>query len=403
MKASWLLLITFGMVLGCGMQSCSPSRAPVKLPAIDLSPTSFAKEHVNLSEIGSSIEYVFLETTKESIIGSLGKLRFSENFILAYDDQIINLKLFSRNGKFIRTIGRCGKGPGEFIGIEDCTINEQENRIIVSAGFQKKIIIYHLDGTLVSEFPVTINAHYLFDFGSSLLLGTKFPLQHFNDQFNLHFTDFKGNSLLRGLPRPIKEMKGHGEIAYNNRYRYYDTLCLWEGCFDTIYGITKDLQITPRWRIINSGEYIGYDGYMSGQSDRLWELGKYYIGKIFETTDYFFIEYGKNHQVYTLLLSKKDQKIRNVKLRNESINHSWGFENDIDGGYPFWPNGIIDQNTLYSILSVSTLKEYYRSQKNSATSNPFNNNTLREKVGTMDDLGNPIIMIVTEAFTSHYD
>jgi hypothetical protein len=211
----------------------------------------------------------------------------------------------------------------------------------------------------------------------------------------LHFIKANGDQISRQLPRPLKELKQPYEIAFNSQFNYCDTLCIWDGCFDTIYGVTHDCKVTPRWRIINSDKYIGYDGFMTGQTDVLWETGKYYLGQIYETTNYFFIDYSKDHKYHTLLVIKDKDKITDVILENPNINHGVGLINDLDGGYPFWPVGTVNEKTLYTMINVFTMKEYFMNNSNQLNdSNREKHSILKKRLDEMTDIDNPILILV---------
>ncbi len=376
-----------------GFYACKTNIKDDKLQTLDLSSDTFKKEFVNLSDIASSIEYVFFETTEKSIISSYRGIKVTENYVLLNDGKMKRLLLFSRHGKFLREIGRSGKGPGEYTSIDGFTLNEQDNRIIINASSQRKLVFFTIDGVFVRDETIDFPVHYLNDFGNSIALGTHFPIQAETDSFNLHFIDGEGKQIARRLPRPLKELRRPFEVAFNNRYNYHDTLCIWDGCFDTIYGVTKDQRITPRWQIINSSKYIGYEGFMTAQTDKLWEAGKYYIGKIIETPHYFFVDYSREHTYHPLLINKANKTVSHVILKNPNLTSA--VNNDLDGGYPFWPEGVIDENTFFMLFNVITIKEFLSNSPVIAEEKiKEKNDLLRKKIDSLTDLDNPILMIV---------
>lgn len=75
---------------------------------------------------------------------------FSENFLLILD-RIHGLLKFDKNGSFIRTIGKKGEGPEEYIIPYAIHLNEKENSVLV-ADWEKRIVIsYDLDGNFDSS------------------------------------------------------------------------------------------------------------------------------------------------------------------------------------------------------------------------------------------------------------
>ncbi len=116
---------------------------------------------VALSEIADEIKTIDLELTDQSMIG---KLYFGERVLLMEDYIVIKdglhmVYLFDCNGKFIRTIGSKGQGPGEYTHVSDIAVDER-NQFIYIAGDQK-ILQYHFNGCFISEQTVPGNIEYL--------------------------------------------------------------------------------------------------------------------------------------------------------------------------------------------------------------------------------------------------
>src|SRR5665648_694175 len=67
----------------------------------------------NLTEIGSTITYVPLETSEKSLLGDLFQITASNSFITVKDN-FSSVLIFDASGDFLRQISRKGRGPGEF-------------------------------------------------------------------------------------------------------------------------------------------------------------------------------------------------------------------------------------------------------------------------------------------------
>ena len=104
---------------------------------------------LNVSEIAEEITKIELELTDESLINpdNVNSIHVSEKYIIV--GQTFKILVFNRNGKFIRSIGSKGQGPGEYTGIHNLVIDEKNNRIFVNAS--PKIICYDLNGKLLKE------------------------------------------------------------------------------------------------------------------------------------------------------------------------------------------------------------------------------------------------------------
>lgn len=80
----------------------------------------------------------------------------SDGSIVVADQQGQHLKVFSADGKYVRTIGKAGSGPGELgLGIAAVAIAPADTLIVADGGNQR-VNIYLLDGTFIRSFPLDI-------------------------------------------------------------------------------------------------------------------------------------------------------------------------------------------------------------------------------------------------------
>jgi len=118
-KYSILKLSAFTFLLGLIM-SCSKTyksnnqNTADNVLHINL-PDKKSDELCKVSSIADTIIYVPLETNSKSFFGYLRSIAMNESYIVVNDRK--RIMAFQRNGKFIGQVGKEGKGPGEFIGI----------------------------------------------------------------------------------------------------------------------------------------------------------------------------------------------------------------------------------------------------------------------------------------------
>lgn len=68
----------------------------------------------------ASVRFVPLETKTECLMGGLKQIQVTDSFIFVVTAKRKGqVMMFDRNGKFLRKIGRYGKGPGEHIYVEN--------------------------------------------------------------------------------------------------------------------------------------------------------------------------------------------------------------------------------------------------------------------------------------------
>lgn len=108
-----------------------------------------------LSKIIDKCEFIQLETNDSSLFERVYHVGISDNYIAIHSYGRHPIKLFNRQGKFIRNIGTIGRGPGEFTSLYGIQIDEPNNRIYLTpfAGAEY-IISYDMDGILKQNIPL---------------------------------------------------------------------------------------------------------------------------------------------------------------------------------------------------------------------------------------------------------
>ena len=135
------LLLSFLLI------SCSNTLKNSEL--IEISVDTDQTVSLQLSEITENVRAVELETTVESMINPdriSRVLTLDGNVIIVQSNKIL---LFNPDGKFIRSIGSKGQGPGEFISIRNVAADEKNNRLFVISN--PKIICYNINGNFLRE------------------------------------------------------------------------------------------------------------------------------------------------------------------------------------------------------------------------------------------------------------
>ena len=94
-------------------------------------------ESIPLSELCAQMKTIILETNEHALITNVGSLQVHKDLIIVKDEKDFfdnsrretGVYAFNREGKFIRKYGNRGGGPGEYISVNDFTI-DTENEII---------------------------------------------------------------------------------------------------------------------------------------------------------------------------------------------------------------------------------------------------------------------------------
>lgn len=98
----------------------------------------------------ASVSYVPLETTDSCLISNVSNLVMDDEFIFVENGKTQQIFQFTREGKFVRQLGRAGNGPGEYApyAIESMTLDSSRREIYLNAR-QLPAWVYSYDGTFL--------------------------------------------------------------------------------------------------------------------------------------------------------------------------------------------------------------------------------------------------------------
>ena len=84
-----------------------------------------------------SVKIIPLETNKSCLLAYISKIQVIDSFILVLDKTLArSLYVFDREGRFIRKIGTFGQGPGDYVQINDFTIDRDSKTVYIKDGFR---------------------------------------------------------------------------------------------------------------------------------------------------------------------------------------------------------------------------------------------------------------------------
>ena len=156
MKNNYFILLMLTSLLF----SCSNRTTNSELPEIPVD----MEQNISLplSEIAEEITAIELELTDESLINPdrIKRIIVAENDIIVA--QMNSIFIFDKDGKFVRSIGSKGQGPGEYNNIRNLALDERNKRLFVNS--TRKIICYDLDGNFLREsFPFQQGNVHVYD------------------------------------------------------------------------------------------------------------------------------------------------------------------------------------------------------------------------------------------------
>ncbi len=382
---SFILFISvFLLHSGCkpsSQQEIKSSAKEVTLPyIIDIEKNIDNVKELPVSLIAKNLEYIPLETKKNCLLRKVSKLVFTDSFIFVSDFN--KLLQFNRKGKFIRQIGKNGKGPGEYVYVMSFDIDYYSNQVYIM-DYSPRIEVFDFSGNYIRQFDRSkiISYQFLgFDKDKLIFHFANMPKHYDPTEVSLMITDTKGN--------PLKEFKNYKKrkskpgimVSESPLYSYNNKFYFMEFLNDTLFSVEED-KLKP-YAIIKLGNWKMDPDPTCKDKKEIKELeSKLWITRIIENEKFLFInmEFGFNDSLKFCAFNKRKGEL--TVLRNSSL------QNDIDGGFSFLPKYIYNDNIFVDYMDASVFLEKITS------TGEISNPELSQLTSQIKEDDNPILII----------
>lgn len=149
MKRVVCFALMLAVAAGCN-RTKSNADLDASAPVLDLA--SSCEQVSDLSDYIADVKIVRL-APEPAIYSGAGKILTRDGKFLILSDNFVE---YNADGSFSKTIGRVGRGPGEFVAVTDFCIDDEAGQLICLAP-DNKVLRYSLeDGSLVSELPTVL-------------------------------------------------------------------------------------------------------------------------------------------------------------------------------------------------------------------------------------------------------
>jgi hypothetical protein len=371
--------------------------ACLEIEKIVLSKDMMEEQPIGLSHFAEKIQYIPLEINDSSVIHRVDKVLFYAAFCVVIDSKSSAIFVFDTVGHFIRKIEHYGKGPGEYLKIADAAISKDGNIYVVDSE-QSKLICYSLEGKIIAEASHFPERSFRVATLQEEDIVTWLPRGQFvhNKHFSLAVYNQSMEKINRMVDRSSEQLtvKDAWEMPFYKASileTYLDTLTFWEFRYDTVYRIIDAKTYFPRY-------YLDYEDKMP--MDVIFtdpEAVNYTNIRNYLEIDQYIFFYGSNHNKVIQIVYNKREKT------GKRIPFTWygteilGAQNDIDGGWNFWPMDVVDSNRVYDVFYACDVKECMDNGEILCKSplNPVLYDKMRQMAKSSTIMDNPIIAIVT--------
>lgn len=404
---SILTVILLSFLFSCSLFKKKQNEA---IETIDLTEGIVNKKPHNLSEIAKDIDLIKLETTEECLIGKIYQTFFvSDKIIIIDKDQQQSGKnyngivlVFNRDGKFLNKIGSRGKGPGEYSNINAATVDRKNEHFYIS-DMGSKWMKYDLSGNFIKEskLPFWANRFQIFD--DKIYFYFNPTTRDQNDNYYFSICDLELNE----IKKVLKCNTGRGSLGSKVLYKTEGQMRYWNILnHDTVYNVDKEFGLSAKY-YLEYPDKVPYEYLID-------VFGK--LNNNIHLTRFSYLRETKEYIFASLIYKRRDSR---VVFRKEDgfvfgpENHNWetmytnyghGFNNDLNGGLPFWPVNKIDDKTVYSHFNILDFKEYIKERKEHIDDGTYEElniklskkqEELEEMISNSSESDNPVLVIVT--------
>jgi len=358
------------------------------------------KIQVNLSELTDDIEYIKLETNEKCLLHPRAEYFFTDEYI--FIDNSSHILQFDRSGKFIKQIGKPGRGPGEIGLIRMLSVLDEKKQLVVQTNWARKLYYFSYDGDFLKTVKVedirrikAIPGERLVYFAGCVYGYEDYMFALLNttgdtlDVVNNHYK-------WENKTGRVGTMSFHLFIPF---YFYNNTISFKSMHNDTVYHVSGD-SIKPEY-LIELGKYQLPQEYRvevpsSGWFQEFAEISKgYRFCSVFEAKESLYIsssDYQDDIQ-YNMIYNRP---AGSGSLLVDNNNEPGMILNDIDGGPSFWPLGTVNDSTVYMpILPLKLIDKDLRDKLTNAEGvDPEKKNQLIRMIDGLNENDNPVLMIV---------
>jgi hypothetical protein len=349
-----------------------------------------------LTELSSDIKYLKLETRPECMLDQIMKVLVDNNlvFVHSHSNPAGHLFIFSNSGKFIRQIGKQGRGPGEYSSVHDFTI-DRENKKIYLIDSMGKLFVYDYSGKCLKTEKIVSEPSGITYYNKHLFMVQSWPTYFLNKGFAVTIRDLEQNKPdLKLINRKyIKFDKQIQDVVYNSNFWFSSnnqgSVSLIEAKFDTLYHISTDGKIEPRYLFDLTNKTPQNLFFVQEYDDALTKYSSYSL--IIETDNYIILRILHRSQFYLYFFNKNTGKLlkQNTNMLKQNI------YNDYDGGLPYTPRGLADKNVIFAIQSPSKIKEKLENPDKLMIKNTAAYTFIKDLTKDAEITDNPILVFVT--------
>ena len=377
----FVLPVWFLILYGCESSSSSPERDLAEnVITID---DSELDEQYKASDIFENLTLIPLETTDESLIGSINKILIIDTVIYIMDAKSKAIMLFNTKGKYITKIVRRGAGPNEYIELNDFTVLTNGDIVILDA---RRILHFKADGTPFQTHRTDFGADAIEPLNDSVFVFSGGGL----DDKDLNIWNYVDNKTVNSF---FDHDWKHAGRIFKPLIKYEDKVYFRRYYSSTIYKVSPE-QLSVQWFIDFGKRNINED---------IHKLVEFYNAPVIRSSAANMYRFTETKNFVTFSFQVEDVKdgmpyyVYYSKSSGKKIITIFDTYTD-DMAFDKYPPGIVDATPSEEFINILR-PEYYLNfvmEKDTAT---MDNATkarwkyVRETTRHLGDFDNPIVAL----------
>jgi hypothetical protein len=405
-KQAIVLALTIFMLVGCSR----PRIQTEEIGLIDISKSLVEGEMVLLSSVAESIKYIELQSDSNCLLGTI---EIPIEDIVVHDNRIYiadqsKVLAFDMSGKFLTQIGSQGRGPGEYMYPDDIAVLQESEMIAVFSEPSKKVYLYTLDGVFQKDIDINFLPTRMISFMNMLIFVSPPGRRHLTDYFTLTIIDEDGEIKNRLLVRENeKEIDEKNEIALRSSagqvYLMDSSLYYYEKYYDTIWRVSSDFIVDSKTHFSFGNDRHSIDDVIvmnpnnknASTSQILSDAMSFVIPQWYiDSPNYTFFRIMNKGKLNHIIYNKTTKDSKSLLYESGSGLH-FSLFNDIDGGLPFWPDGIFNDEGVLKLIQGVKLKQHISENQDFFLKLPAEKRVNIQNIISRTDVNdNPILMVV---------
>ncbi len=390
-------ILTFYLLLLNFSTSFCQNLNKSSLIVFDLEKAFSRQEEVPLSKFLKSINYVTLETNPHSIIGRFAHFEVTDEYIIVRDNSIPKqILLFDRKtGKFIKSIGKYGRGPNEYSRFSYIPY-DPDKRVLYAVNSLRQLLVYNLSDSDVEiiKTPDFVGSGEIIqlrkkEMSFDIMMDDKIFVGYFINPLGLEknvLALFTKDEVLKIFPnyQALKTMShGIGGLMNDNHtiYRQDNKIYFLEVFSDTLFQLTRD-SLIPRY-YFKMGKF-NVTWQINASMDHKFGMNYFYMLGIDESTKYLFINTLFKGTQYLGYVDKLNNTVTFCKLNSSGVS---AFKDDISGLLDVKPVDITEKKEMIYIIRPLDLIKWFKENPEKVASASKSCPWIKD----IDEFSNPII------------